>query len=99
RREVGDAEFRHAALAQAQRIAAAAEAQILLGDAEAVLGLAQDREPRLGGLAERALVEEEAGRGALAAADATAELVELRQAEALGVLDDHDRRFRHVDTD
>ena len=34
-----------------------------------------------------------------AAADAAAQLVELRQAEALGVLDDHDRRVRHVDAD
>ncbi len=34
-----------------------------------------------------------------AAADAAAQLVQLREPEALGVLDDHDRRVRHVDAD
>ena len=37
--------------------------------------------------------------GRLAAADAAAQLVELRQAEALRVLDDDHRRVRHVDAD
>ena len=35
----------------------------------------------------------------LAAADAPAQLVELRQSEALGVLDDHDRGVGDVDAD
>ena len=34
-----------------------------------------------------------------AAADAAAQLMQLREAETLGVLDDHDRRLRHVDAD
>ena len=34
-----------------------------------------------------------------AAADPAAQLVQLRQAEALGMLDDHDRGVRHVDAD
>ena len=33
------------------------------------------------------------------AADAAAQLVQLRQPEPLGVFDDHDRRVRHVDAD
>ena len=37
--------------------------------------------------------------GAVAAPDAPAQLVELRQAEALGVLDDDHGRVRHVDAD
>jgi len=41
-REVGQAEARHAALPGAEDLAGAAQAQILLGDAKAVLGLAQD---------------------------------------------------------
>ena len=36
---------------------------------------------------------------AAAAADAAAQLVQLREAEAIGVLDDHHRRVRHVDAD
>ena len=73
--------------------------QILLGDAEAVLGLAQDREPLPRRLAQRRLVEQQAGRGLVAAPDAAAQLVQLGEAEALGVLDDHDRRGGHIDAD
>ena len=40
-----------------------------------------------------------AGARPLAAPDATAQLVELREAEALGVLDHHQGRVRHVDAD
>ena len=49
--------------------------------------------------AERALVEQEAGRALGAAADAAAQLMKLRQAEALGMLDHHHACFRHVDAD
>ena len=97
--EAGEAEARHADLPGAEHVAFAAQPQVLLGDAEAVLGLAHDGEPRLGGLAERRLVEQEAGRAAGAAPDAAAQLVQLRQAEALGVLDHHHGRLRHVDAD
>src|SRR5215813_9547191 len=84
--DAGDAEARHAALAGAEHVAFAAQAQVLLGDAEAVLGLAHDGEARFRGLAERRAVEQEAGRVLGAAADPAAQLVELRQAEALGML-------------
>ncbi len=97
--DAGDAEARHAALARAEHVAFAAQLQIFLGDAEAVVGLAQDGEPRLGGRAERRLVEQEAGRALGAAADAAAQLMQLREPEALGVLDHHHARLRHVDAD
>ena len=45
--KIGEAETRQAALARAEHFACAAQPQILLGDAEAVFGLAHDREPRL----------------------------------------------------
>ena len=51
------------------------------------------------GLAERPLVEQQAGRAPRAAPDAAAQLMQLREAETLGVLDHHDRRLRHVDAD
>ena len=97
--EVGQPHVGQAALARAQKLAGAAQAEILLGDAKAVLGLAHDGEPRLGGLAERLGVEQQAGRLGGAAADPAAQLVELGQAEALGMLDHHHRRRRHVDAD
>ena len=43
--------------------------------------------------------DEDAGAFPAAAADASAKLVKLRQAEAFGVLDDHDRGVRNVHAD
>ena len=54
-------ETRRAGLAGAQQLAFAAQLQILLGDQEAVLGLAHDRQSALGRLAKRVLVEQHAG--------------------------------------
>ena len=54
---VGKAQGRQAALPGAEHLAAAAQAQILLGDAEPVLGLAQDRDALARDRAERRLVE------------------------------------------
>src|SRR3972149_1081271 len=63
-----DLEAGQAALPRAEQIAFTAQAQIFLGDAEAVFGLAQNGEARLGGLAERRLVQQQAGGVAGAAA-------------------------------
>ncbi len=95
--EPGDAERLHAGLPGAEKIAFAAQAQVFLRDAEAVVALAHDGKARLGRFAERRLVEEHAGRGLVAAPDAPAQLVKLRQAEALGMLDHDDGGIRHVD--
>ncbi len=95
----GDAEARHARLAGAEDLAAAAQPEILLGDAEAVLGLAHDRQPLAGDGPERGPVEQQAGRRLVAAPDPAAQLMELGEAEALGVLDHHDRGVGHVDAD
>ena len=97
--ELREAEAGRARLAGAEHVALAAQAKVLLGDAEAVLGRAQDLDPRLRRLAERPLVEQEAARPPGAAADPPAQLMELREAEPLGVLDDHDRGLGHVDAD
>ena len=51
------------------------------------------------GLAERRLVEQHAEALARAAADAAAQLMQLGEAEALGVLDHHDVGVGHVDPD
>src|SRR6266536_5710272 len=77
--EARHAKSGHAALPGAEHVAFAAQPQVLLGDAKTVLGVAQDREPRLRGLAERRLVEQEASRSPRAAADAAAQLVQLRE--------------------
>src|SRR3546814_17337162 len=90
-RQVGEAELRQAALAGAEQLAGAAQLQVLLGDAEAVVGLAHDAQARAGGLAERPLPKQPAGGLAAAAADASAALGKPGEADAPGVLDHHER--------
>src|SRR5450759_2234591 len=99
RLDARDVEAGQAALPRAEQIAFAAQLQVFLGDAEAVFSLAQHGKPRLGGFPERRLVEQQAGRGAGPAPDASAQLMQLRQSKALGVFDHHDCGFRHVDAD
>ncbi len=57
------------------------------------------REPRarLGGQLGRVRIEEVRVRGHVAAADATADLVELREPERVGALDDQRVRLRDVE--
>jgi probable F420-dependent oxidoreductase len=74
-RQVGEAEGRQPALARPQNLTGAAQTQILFGDAEAVLGLAQDTEALLCHRAEWRLVKQQAGRRLVAAPDAAAQLM------------------------
>lgn len=60
--EIGDAEAWQAALARAEEFARAAQAQIFLGDAEAVFRLAHDLDASLRRFAERRLIEKQATR-------------------------------------
>src|SRR5262245_55521055 len=94
RLDAGDAEAGHTGLPRAKNVAFPAQPEIFLGDAKAVLGLAHDVEPGLGGFTQRSLVEEEAGRVLAAAPDPPAQLMELREPEAFGMLDHHTRRRR-----
>ena len=94
-----DAIAGQAALPDAEHVAFAAQPQILLRDPEAVGGFADHLQPRLRHFAQRLVIEQQAGRGLRAAADPAAQLMQLREAKALGVLDHHDGRGRHVDAD
>src|ERR1700756_5087208 len=86
-REIGKPQARQPALPCPQHLAGTAQAQILFGDAKPVLGLAQDLEAPLSDGAERRLVEQQARRGLVAAADTTAKLVQLGEPKTLGMLD------------
>jgi hypothetical protein len=80
-----------------EEVALAADAQVRTGDLEAVASAPEDLEalerplPRLG--------DEDAVARALAPAHPAAELVELREPEPLGVLDDHYGGVGYVDAD
>ena len=71
----------------------------LLGDDEAVGRVGQRLEPLAALVGQRILIQQDAERLVRTAADAAAQLVQLRQAEPLGVLDQHDRGVRDVDAD
>jgi hypothetical protein len=96
---VGDVEAQIAGLAGAEKFAGAAEEEIGFGDFETVGGAHHGFEAGTGfvGHAERG--DEDAMGFLRAAADAPAKLVELGEAEALGVLDDHDGGVWDIDAD
>ena len=88
---VGDAEGRHAALPLAEQIAHAPHPQILTRDHESVVAADEDSSRCFVSGSRR---REDAVRRLRAAADAAAQLVQLRQPEPLRVLDQHHRRVR-----
>ena len=98
-RNLGDAKARRAALAGAQNFAAAAKFEIFFGDENpsSVFSIIARRFACR--LAERRFVEQHAEDFSRAAADAAAQLMQLRETEALGMFDDHDVGVRNVDAD
>ena len=98
--QVGKAQHGVAALACAQKFARATNLQVAPGDLETIVGLHHRLEALACGFAQaRALgrgVKQHADRRRRTAAHAPAQLVQLRQAKALGVLDHHQRRIGHV---
>ena len=97
--QVGDAEFGQAGLAGAEEFAGAALLEVEFGEFEAVLGGDHGVEAGVGLVGDAVAGHEDAVAFGGAAADAAAELVELREAEALGVVDDHDGGVGDVDAD
>ena len=97
-RQAGKLEVRHARLPRAHHLALAADLEIAVGQLEPVVGLEQGLEPRLRG-AGLGLREEQAVRLRRPPPHAPAQLVKLREAEALGALDDHHGGVGHVDAD
>src|SRR5690606_22068670 len=90
--EVGEAEAGQAGLAGAEQLARTAQGKILFRDLESVVGGAHGFEALLRQRRQRRLVQQHATGGRAAAPDPPAQLVQLRQAQALRILDDHQRR-------
>src|SRR5579862_3586453 len=85
--QIRDPKLREAGLARTEQLPRPAQLEIAPRDLEAVVGGTDDLEARARRLGERCPIEEETGAGLGAAADAAAQLVQLRQPHALGVLD------------
>jgi len=94
--EIGDAQFGDAALPHAEELAGAAQFQVCLGQLEAIVGGLEDIQSLLRRLA--GVGAEDVAVGLVRAApDAPAKLVQLREAKAVGILDDHDGGVGNVD--
>src|SRR5258708_23304027 len=97
--EIREAQQRLAALPLAQILARPAQLELALRDVEAVGALEDDRELVGRGPGERFSEKQDAHAVPGAPADAAAQLMKLREAEAFGALDHHQRGIRHVDAD
>ena len=81
----------------ALEVARTAQLEVGFGNTEAVVGLAHDVDASACVVAELIGRDEDAERLVCSPAYAATKLVELAEAEALGVEDDHDRGVGHVD--
>src|SRR5258707_4487662 len=97
--EIGEAQQRLAALPLAQILAGPAQFEIALRDLEAIRAFIDDLQPVAGGLRQRFAEKQDAHTLVRAAADAPAQLMQLREAETLGTLDHHQRGIGHIDPD
>src|SRR2546422_704457 len=96
--QVGNLEFWDAALAHAKEITRAAQAQIFIGETEAVVGPLEDLQAFLS-LDTGIRAENVAVGLMLAAPDTPTKLVELRETKAICILDDHHCSVGDVDAD
>src|SRR5437763_385594 len=94
--DAGNSKSGHSRLPGPKHVSLSTQFEILFGNAEAIFGVAHDRKASLGGLAQRSSIKQKASRPLCAPPDAPAQLMQLRKAEALGVLDHHDGRLGHV---
>ena len=94
---IGNVEAEFAGLAGAKEFAGAAKLQIGLGNFETVGGADHGFETSASFIGEARGRNEDAGGFLRAAADASAQLVKLGEAETLGMFDDHDGGVGNVD--
>ena len=100
--EVGKAQQRRARLTCPQELTRPANVQVAPGNFKTILRLGHGFEARARGLAQAGRVtrgiQQHTGRGRRTAPDPAAQLVQLRQAKALGMLNDHERGIGHIHT-
>ena len=97
--DVGEAQHRDAALPRAQQLTRTAQSQIMLRDGEAVGALIDDFQARPRQFGERLLVQQDAQALRRAASHSAAQLMQLCQPHALGVIDHHQAGIRHIHAD
>jgi hypothetical protein len=86
-------------LAIPKKVTRASQLEILLGQAEAVVGVTQRLKTRLRLAGQRLAEREQASAPLTRTPDAPPKLMKLSEPKALGLFDDDDVRRRDVDTD
>src|ERR1700722_18666728 len=94
--EISHAKTRQSRLARAKEFAGTAQFQVEFSDLEAVIGFYHRVETALRVFADFTSCHQDAIRFGAATADAPAQLMKLRQAKALGMLDHHHGRVGHI---
>src|SRR5262245_17276318 len=92
--EVAGAQLGQPGLPRPEEISRPAQLEVALRDREAVARRGHRLQPLARVIGPGRLIHQEAVRFPLAAPDAAAQLVQLRETEPLGVLDHHDGRVR-----
>ena len=92
-------ELTKAALSGTQDFAAAAQLQIFFGNQKTVFGLFHDVKTLMSGFAQGLPVKQQTSRRLKPAFDSSAQLVQLRQSETLGMFNHHNGGFRHIYAD
>ena len=87
--QVGDLELQQAGLARAEHFTGAAQFEVFFGNDKTVVGFAHDAQALATDLRQWRMIEQHAVAGGTAPANPPAQLVQLRQAQAFGVFDDH----------
>src|SRR6266700_5589927 len=93
---IGDVEAQVPSLARAEKLSRTAELEIGFSDLESIGCAHHGLEPRAGFISQAGRRHQNAVRLPRATANPPAELMQLREPEALRVFDDHHRRVRHV---
>lgn len=94
--QIGHFHLRKPRLTGTQHFAGTTKLQIFLGNHKAVVTFPQHPETRLGGKAERRLVQQHAVAGHRAAANPAPQLMQLGKPQPLGVFDDHQTGVGHI---
>ena len=88
-----------ARLSRSENVAFLAQAQVGLGELETIGRVREGLQARSARVREFVSMHGDAQRGQGGTSDASAQLVELGEAELLGVKNDHEGRLRHIDAD
>src|SRR5690606_5996738 len=94
--QVGELKVKHAALLRTGQIARPAQFQVYFGNFEPIIGAYHGLQPEFAVLTDFAARHQDAVRLLGTTPHAPPQLVELRQTESLGILNDHYRRVGHV---